>query len=960
MQTREIGGGELQHVKTSFATSITQTLEAWEKRPLRLLARLITTYAKTVLVLCLVLAALASLYTVQHLDFVTGRNDLISAKKRYLQLDEEYSKAFHGLDQLIVVAEGPTLEETKAFVRLLGERLKADTEHVQEVFYHIDASSLEGKKLLLLSPTDLRLLRANVEDYQELMRDLTTTPGVNTLLAAVNHKISSVMVSHLTKGFLGLGEPEDKGEKKPLSLSFLKSLLGQMDRTLVSPEFYYRSPWADFFGNDELASGGFLVSDDKRFVYLLVEPRKRGEGFNDRQDSINAVRRHVAELRKPFPRVQAGVTGDTALGNDEMVAAQAGTSTATVLSLIGVTLLYILFFRSIRRPLIIAFTVIVGLTWTMGLLTLTIGHVSILSIFVAPILIGLCDAYGIYFTTRYEEERDLGKPFATALQTTFVSTAPSLVAGAGTTALAFYAMTLADFRGVQELGLIAGSGVLLLLLAALTFLPAVLTLTEGKRRWQKSVRRETWLAQGFAGWGRTVQRFRRPVLLLTAGVSLLCLFVLPTITFDYNLLHLQARGTESVTWELRIIQNAGRSSWYALSTAPSLAEAARKAARFAALPAVEKVETIASLVPERQEERIALVQELAPFFAGLPAALAAPGSVAVGDLKHTLEGIRFKLRGENDAWDLHKKPSEREMAEARGLLTSLLAHLDTLPATQAAVALERLQRPLFQDFADKWSLLRENLNPPGPITLAEVPAQLRTRFVSADGKQFLLQIYPRQDIWEGGPLHEFVSQLRQVDPDVTGNPVIGYESIRAIKNGYMKGGLYAAAVIPLVAFLILRRVSDTLRALLPVVLGMLWTAGFIWLFHLQFNLANVVVVPLIIGVGVDGGINLIRRAREEGCAGWVLVGESTGQAIALYSLDSMAGFGSLMVARHAGIFSMGLLLTLAVGCVLVATLTVLPLLLFQPTPRASEAVPVIPLPQKALSVGSLVPHHQHV
>src|SRR5206468_5641122 len=146
--------------------------------------------------------------------------ELISAEKRYLQLDNEYAETFHGLEQLVVVAEGPDSEETKAFVHDLGEGLKTDKGYVEEVFYQIDTSSLQGKKLLLLSPADLRSLREKVEEYRELIRDLATTPGLNTLLTAINRKISAAMVSHLTRGFLGLAEPEDKGEKKPLSLSF--------------------------------------------------------------------------------------------------------------------------------------------------------------------------------------------------------------------------------------------------------------------------------------------------------------------------------------------------------------------------------------------------------------------------------------------------------------------------------------------------------------------------------------------------------------------------------------------------------------------------------------------------------------------------------------------------------------------------------------------------------------------
>jgi uncharacterized membrane protein YdfJ with MMPL/SSD domain len=217
--------------------------------------------------------------------------------------------------------------------------------------------------------------------------------------------------------------------------------------------------------------------------------------------------------------------------------------------------------------------------------------------------------------------------------------------------------------------------------------------------------------------------------------------------------------------------------------------------------------------------------------------------------------------------------------------------------------------------------------------LADVPAQLRSRFVSADGQQFLLQIYPRKDIWDRGPLEEFVSQLRQVDPDVTDSPVIGYESIQAIKNGYVQGGLYASVAILGVAVLTLRRLRATLLAMLPVLGGMVWTAGLMWVGHLTFNLANLVTVPITIGTGIESGIYLVRRAHEEPRVAGLLIGGSTRQSVALFSLSTMVGFGSLMVARHAGIFSMGLLLTLAVSSVLLVSLTVLPLLLHTPAPE---------------------------
>jgi hopanoid biosynthesis associated RND transporter like protein HpnN len=806
-----------------------------------------------------------------------------------------------------------------------------DREQVEEVFYRIDTSSLDGKKLLLLSPDDLRTLRENIEAYQDLLHDVATSPGLNTLLTAINQQVSAAMVSHLTQGFLGLEVSQEKGEQKAqLSLTFVKSLLEQMELALSSQAFSYRSLWADLFGSEALANDGFLVSDDKRFVFLLADPRERGDGFNARQQSIDAIRHHIAELRHEFPGVHAGVTGEKALGNDEMMTAQADSSLASVVSLVGVGLLYLLFFRNIRRTLILVATVAVGLVWTLGALTLIVGHLTIISIFVASILIGLADDRIIYLLSRYEEERDLGRSFRQAIHLTFTHAAPGIVAAACTNALAFYAMMLADFRGIQELGLIAGSGILLSCVVTLTFLPALLTLTEGKRLWQLSMRHEGWLARGFAWWELTVQRHRWLVLFLATAASVLGLCALPTLAFDYDLLHLQARGTESVTWEQRIVAHSGQSSWFALAAAPSLAEAAQEAAQFAALPSVEKVETVASLVPEGQEERMRLVHALQPFFANLPSTFAAPQTVNSEELEQALKRIQFKLQGDNGTWDPQKKPSEYEIAEVRRLLKKILARFETLSTIDVTTALERLQQPLFRDFAEKWSLLRANLHPSAPLSLDDVPAQLRARFVSADGKLFLLQIYPRKDIWEWEPLTEFIGQLRRVDPNVTGSPVIGYESIRAIKRGYMEGGLYAAAAILVAAFLTLRRGRDTLIAMLPVVCGMLWIADLMWLGHLTFNLANLVVVPITIGIGVESGVYLVRRAREETREGEGLVRGSTGQAVTLFSLSTMVGFGSLMLARHYGIFSMGLLLTLAVGSVLLVSLTVLPLLLQLP------------------------------
>ena len=920
-----------------------QTLLVREQQLLRLLARWSIRYPWVVLLFCLAAAAWAGFYTVQHLEFVASRNALISSDKRYVQLDEEYSDEFEGIDQLVVVVQPRDVQQGKEFATRLAEILTRDTAHVQEVFYRIDTSPLEGKKLLYLSPEDLHSLRDNLEEYRDLVHDLTTAPGLNTLFRVVNQQVSSGMVSHLVSGFLGLDAPADSagqtGEKKPLKLTFLKSLLGEMEHALGSPDYGYRSPWADFFGGtDELSDDGYLVSDNRRFVFLEVEPKEEGGGLNEGVESIAAIRQAVQDLRKDFPGLTAGVTGTKAINNDDMLGAQSNSNVAAVISLVGVTLLYLLFFKRISHPLLIVSALTVGLAWTMGFVTLTVGHLTIITAFVAPILIGLADDFGVHFVTRYEEERDQGLDSAAALTAVFFQAIPAIAAGAFTTSLAFFAVMLADFRGMQELGWITGGGLLLSLLATLTCLPSLVVIFERHRPWEKVRGGRTFLTGTFTNLGILMERVRWPLLTLAGLLTVASLIVLPTVSFDYNLLNLQARGTESVKWEKRIIANSERSSWNALATAPSPTEAMHKAAAFKALPSVETVESVASLIPTDQEERLPLVRALQPLLSDLPPATAPPAPVDVADLRRTLDKLKLKIREENAEWDPQKKPSDRELGEVRQSLLAVIDHLQKLPEDEARAALERFQGPLFLDFQDKWALLRNNVDPPGPITLADIPPQLKNRFVSQDGKKFLLQIYPKKNIWDREPLEEFISQLRQVDPDVAGSPVTGYESIKAMKEGYVEGGMYALIAIVLVTFLTLRRVGDTLLAMLPLALGMVWTIGWMWLFGLRFNLANMIAVPLIIGIGVENGIHLLHRFREEGEGGPNLVAGSTGQAVALFSLTTMIGFGSLMVANYYGIFSMGLLLTVAVGSVLVASLTVLPLILFRPSPTQASAL----------------------
>ena len=631
----------------------------WEQHTLHSLARLTTTYPITILTVCLVLVSVALSYTASYLEFVTGRNELIDSDKPYIKLEEQYAEEFSSLDQFFVVVEPQDIEQGQAFMVRLGELLTRETGYIEDVFYQVDTTSLDGKKLLYLPTEDLQSLFSDISDSRDLIQEITAAPGLNTLFEAINRQISAATVSHLIGSLLGLGLPEDEPQEENREtpdetptpqIGLLNSLLYEMDQALSNPAHRYQSPWEEFFGDTQtLSDEGFLVSGNRQFLFMLVEPADPEEaGLTELQDAITTIRHIIHDLRSDFPGLDAGLTGIEVLDTDEMTSAQSDAPAATLATALGIGLLYLTFFQRIRHPVLILSSLLVGLCWTMGFVTLAVGHLTIISLFVAPLLLGLADDFGVHFMTRYEEERGADRDPIAALHQVYIHTGPSIIAGASTTALAFAAIMLADFRGMQELGLMSSVGILLSMLAMFSFLPALVVVVERIRPWRAHSTRPSFLSTPFTALGRLVENRRRSVLVLAGLLTLGALGALPTVRFDYDLLNLQAHGTPSVEWERRIIAHSERASWNALAAASTPQAAMRKAAAFEALPVVETVESMASFIPAGQAQRMALVHDLQPLLADLPPVLARPSPVMVFDLQRSLDQIRFKVRESNE------------------------------------------------------------------------------------------------------------------------------------------------------------------------------------------------------------------------------------------------------------------------------------------------------------------------
>jgi predicted RND superfamily exporter protein len=239
--------------------------------------------------------------------------------------------------------------------------------------------------------------------------------------------------------------------------------------------------------------------------------------------------------------------------------------------------------------------------------------------------------------------------------------------------------------------------------------------------------------------------------------------------------------------------------------------------------------------------------------------------------------------------------------------------------------LTHLQNQIYRDFVRSFQRLQDNLSPK-PIGLADVPPELRAKFIS-DGGRFLLQIHPGVDIWDRDGATRFVADLRSIDPDVTGTPIITYEALGLMERAYQQGTVYAILLVTLVTALVLRRTRETVLALLPLGLGLMWAFGLMYFFGLKFNMGNVFGLPLILGAAAEYGLNIVLRFMEGRDHGGPLIARSTMMAVLVSGLTTIVGFGSLMIADHRGIFGLGLLLTLGTATSLIAALVVLPVLL---------------------------------
>jgi hopanoid biosynthesis associated RND transporter like protein HpnN len=864
--------------------------------------------------LVLTLAAVHVAYA--KLEYRTQRNDLISAHKPCQQRWQHYLETFGDEDDMVVVAEGNDRERMRTALDAVAAKVAARPDLFDRVFYKVDLRHLRDRALLHLPLEQLEAIRARLGRMEPLL-------GPTSPLAWRMLSVQSLLGS--AEG--ALTARASGRELAPAD----RDLLDQLPAVLTSAAAAfgdpaaYRNPWELGSGKsrDERREGlekpQYFFTPDGSLALLTCRPKKTTQSFTPAREANAAMRAILAQVEPQYSGVKLGLTGLPVLETDEMELSDSDSTRASWLALLGVALLYFVVYRGFRYPLLTIATLVVGTLWALGWATITVGHLNILSATFAVMLIGLGD-YGVLWVAQYDEARRRGESVEDAMRQTAEHAGPSIVTAAATTGLAFFAITLADFKAVAELGWIAGSGMLLCAASCILLMPAMLVLVERKRGIRLSagaVERQGKL-ESIAN--RTIPfpsawlpgLAHRPRLALAIGAAMLLGLGAFSfrLAYDHNLLNLQDHELDSVKWEHTLIDRAAGATWDALSIAHSREEALALRERYELLPEVGKVVEVASLMPSDQDRKLPIIRAIHDKVAAVPPREKLP--VPKGSSPTTVGKLASHIAS--------LAPSDSALARSSVRLATAIEQ-----APDAGEKLRQFDRRLAADLAAELRLLKD-VSRPARVTLDDIPSELRERYVGANG-EYLVRAFARDSLWDYPALQRFTAAANAVDPEATGKSFRTLEGLRQMKVGFEHAALYALVAITIVLFLDLRRFTDLLLGLFPLAVGIVLTLGVMGLCGVSLNPANMIALPLIVGVGIDNGVHVLHdyRSRPPGVA--YRLGAATGRGVLVAGLTTVLGFGTLIAARHAGMASLGLALTLGVAFCMLAALVWLPAVL---------------------------------
>lgn len=878
-------------------------------------ARLVQSYARQIAFGSLALVLVCLWLIAENLAINTSTTDMLDKDLPFRQHDRAMSRAFPNLSgSIVVVAESPNLAHLNDSLLDLRQRMQAEPDIFGTVFDPESDPFFRRNGLLFLSPDELSDLTDRLAGAQPSLAALAQAPNMAGL------------ASLMDLGNLAAGET-------PAAFQSFWPIIAAMNEASRTKKAL---DWQKLIMSANSASEADGSKIYRRI--FTIRPPLDHKSLSPAGKAMDRLRAMAAVYDSPEASFHLRLTGGAALENEELESVADGMGLAGIVSFVLVALVLYYAMASFRLALAMMTTLVFGLIVTATFAALALPALNLISVAFAVLFVGLSVDFGIHLIMHLRLAHLRHPGLGPAMEQAKVSVGPALSLGAMTSAIGFFAFLPTSYVGLAELGLIAGVGMGVALLANLTLLPALVYLWKPKERPIGPVPILSRL-----GLGRFALDHHRKVLIGTAILVVFSLGLSTKARFDFDPLNLKNQETESVSTLLDLMKNDRVHPYRIATLAKDEQDALALSKTLQALPEVRATEILSDFVPSDQGLKLDLLFDLGliigPSLDGAPGLSGQGGELdtkarrdATGRLMEALQTL---------------KQHDNLSAEQNSIITDLVTALQQAASNpDDLIALERLwisKLPgRLQDLSDSLKA--------GSFGAEDLPSGLIDRYRSPVNGLWRVVVTPRGNMNDAAELKAFAEAVQAKAPEATGEPLIILAASEAVINAFWQAGLIAVAVITFLLLALLRSLRLTILVFAPLCVAALLTTATTVIFGLSFNFANVIVLPLLFGLGVDGAIHMVLQARKKGLGDDTPLdlqprtveaiddqGNLTGQSwislkptptAVIYSfLTTIGSFSSIALSAHPGTASMGVLLAIAVGFTLLTTLVLLPALI---------------------------------
>ncbi len=854
-------------------------------------------------------------YLAAGLGVSTSRFGLVSSENPDQARMLRFFERFGNPDAPVLLISGGTPADRQALVDEVAGTLKNDP-------------GLEGRVLARVGPAEVAevLLLQKPEALAQVAAGLPKDLPVADLVEGGLPAWFGALEQQLQAGLDGEAPAQDPKQAAE-GLRGLASIIGTFDAYLAGEDVMDRlmaaNPGPATPGRD---ARGYLTTVDGQHHIVTMFPRLQGDEVTDVAPLVARLQAVQAEALAHAPAgVTLKITGLPALIVDEQRMLQLGMVKSSVASALAILVLCLLMLRSLRQTLIVQVPLLYGVALTLAYVRLAYGNLNLITSSFVAVLLGLGIDFAVHVIYRFNEERRAGADINGAIEASVVQTGPAIVLGAVVTALAFLTTLMTEFTAYGQLGLITAFGLVFMVLTSLVVLPALLS-----RRAGKGIGTVSKEPPGFRALTRFVYRFRVALVVVGIAGGIAGAIGLPRIGFNSRYFDFLPANTESAQALDILEMDSLASPVYANVSAPDIERATVMAAELRALPEVGGVQTATDLLPPLDPARLKALQGglaalgRTPDFAKLAARRTTPEQLTpkVGAVADGLDEVRFGLTQAGQ--------STADVDLAIAAFRTLKTRLETLdePGKARLADIEPTLAELLRRAVTTGRAVADR----GHYVGSDLPLLFRERFVAHQGEGIALYVIPAGSAWKSETAQAFRTAVAAIDPDVSGLAVNINLHENMIITGFRRAAALAAVLIFIVIGIQLRSWRDAALALVPTGLGWLWMLGVMAVIRLNFNVANIVALPLVIGIGTAFGVHLMHRYQESahnhgGVARLDDLVRSTGGAVVLSALTTIASFAALMLGDYGGMSTFGLMMVLGITSCLVASLLVLPALL---------------------------------